>query len=97
MITQVECDILNIILGEYIAPEYKERIQSFECILVRKSFIDADYYISVIVNYYYEREHLDVFPDEAYYKFRMYLTMLGLGFNDYEIRYNCIFDNAGRV
>jgi hypothetical protein len=49
MVNNITCSILETILNELIAPKHVGIIKSFECIIVSRSFIDEDYYISVIM------------------------------------------------
>ncbi len=92
MVTKSECFALNSILNEMIAPKHVGIIKSFDCILIRKSFIDDDSYIRVIINYCYGYEIDRVLPDYAYDEFCSYRNMLGIGFMDYELTYNCVYD-----
>lgn len=85
MVDKDICEVLSKVLNEILVPQNRDCIQSIECILVSKSFIDVDNMIRVIVKLYNVGGG---FSGEAYDDFRMYCNMLGVDFFDYELRYD---------
>lgn len=78
MITQVDCNIVSIMLEEIVLPQYIDEINSFECYLTyhgnsKGQVIDISLYI--------ENELDDNIIDSI----GVYVRMLGINFFDYYI------------